>query len=178
MLDYQEFLSKLRNLKIVLADCDGVLTDGGLYYAADGTELRKFHVLDGMGFIRLQQAGYKTGIITGDKTNIVDYRAKKLNVDYYYKGSLDKFSIICQIAKDAGIDISQIAYMADDYFDIEALKAVGVSCAPSSADEKVKSVVDYVTQKGGGTGCFREFAEIILNAMKERDNESGSICNN
>ena len=94
MLDEQELRLKMCNIKIVLSDCDGVLTDGGLYYAADGTELRRFQVLDGMGFVRLQQAGYKTGIITGDKTDIVDYRAKKLKVDYFYKGNLDKLYVI------------------------------------------------------------------------------------
>lgn len=167
MLDEQELRLKMCNIKIVLSDCDGVLTDGGLYYAADGTELRRFQVLDGMGFVRLQQAGYKTGIITGDKTDIVDYRAKKLKVDYFYKGNLDKLYVINQIAEKSCVDISQIAYIADDYFDIEALEAVGVSCAPASADDKVKAVVDCVTKKSGGEGCFREFAEMILNAMEE-----------
>lgn len=134
MLERQELISKMRRLKIVLADCDGVLTDGGLYYAEDGTELRRFQVLDGMGFIRLQQTGLKNGIITGDRTNIVDHRARKLHVDYFYKGCLDKLKVIQTIAEDAKVGISEITYMADDYFDIEALMQVGVSCAPASAD--------------------------------------------
>lgn len=77
MMNLKELELVIRNLKVVLSDCDGVLTDGGLYYMEDGTEMRKFQVLDGMGFIRLKQIGIKTGIITGDATNIVDHRAKK-----------------------------------------------------------------------------------------------------
>lgn len=176
MMNLKELELVIRNLKVVLSDCDGVLTDGGLYYMEDGTEMRKFQVLDGMGFIRLKQIGIKTGIITGDATNIVDHRAKKLKVDYFYKGSLNKLDIIREIAQKERITLKQIAYIADDIFDIEALDAVGLAFVPSTADERIKKHADYVTIKGGGAGCFREIAELII----ERRNchEGSSICNN
>lgn len=175
MMNAANMNSIIRNLRLVLSDCDGVLTDGGLYYLDDGTEMRRFQVLDGVGFIRLKQLGIKTGIITGDVTNIVDHRARKLKVDYFYKGSLNKLEVIREIADKEKITLQQIAYIADDIFDIEALQAVGLGCVPSSANEKIRQYADYVTVKGGGEGCFRELAERIIEVREA--NESSSICN-
>lgn len=176
MMNADEMNKIIQNLRLVLSDCDGVLTDGGLYYLADGTEMRKFQVLDGVGFIRLKQLGIKTGIITGDVTDIVDHRARKLKVDYFYKGSLNKLDIIREIAGKEKITLQQVAYIADDIFDVEALKAVGLGCVPSSANEQIRQYADYVTVKGGGEGCFRELAERIIEVRE--GNESSSICNN
>lgn len=176
MMNADEMNAIIRNLQLVLSDCDGVLTDGGLYYLADGTEMRKFQVLDGVGFILLKQLGIKTGIITGDVTDIVDHRARKLKVDYFYKGNLNKLEVIRKIADKEQITLQQIAYIADDIFDVEALKAVGLGCVPASANEKIRPYADYVTVKGGGEGCFRELAERIIEVRE--GNESSSICDN
>lgn len=156
----------LRNIRLVIADCDGVLTDGGLYYSEDGTEMRKFHVLDGTGFILLKRAGVATGIVTGDVTNIVDHRANKLQVDYFYKGRLDKLEVIRSIAEKEQISLDEVAYIADDIFDVEAICVVGFGCVPISADQHIRSHAKYITQKRGGEGCFREVADLILQAKK------------
>ena len=148
----------IKHIKFVATDCDGVLTDGGLYYMENGEEIKRFQVLDGVGFIRLGQNGIKTAIITGEKTSIVDHRAKRLRTDYLYKGSLDKLSAIREICEKENISLQEVAYIGDDWFDREVIKAVGFGCVPRSARKQVRSHADYVTKCGGGEGCFREIS--------------------
>lgn len=152
----------IKQIKLVATDCDGVLTDGSLYYMENGEEIKRFQVLDGVGFIRLGQNGIKTAIITGEKTSIVDNRAKRLKTDYLYKGTLDKLTAIKEICEKENISLQEVAYIGDDWFDVEAINAVGFGCVPRTARKQIRSHGDYVTKHGGGNGCFREIAELIL----------------
>ncbi|GHT92343.1 hypothetical protein FACS1894140_4220 [Spirochaetia bacterium] len=159
---------KLRKIKLVASDCDGVLTDGGLYYGEQGDIVKKFNVLDGVGFIKLKEHGIKTAIITGETNPLLAKRAEKLKVDYLIMGSLDKLTVLKELCQKNDISIDEAAYIGDDIFDKDAIEKCGWGCAPSSATEMVKMAADYVTVKRGGKGCFREIADMIMESINVR----------
>lgn len=154
--------SNLANIRLVATDCDGVLTDGGMYYTEQGDIMKKFNVVDGVGFELLRKAGIKTAILTAEKNPLLQKRADKLKVDYLYTGSKDKLALLEQLCNELGIDIQESAYIGDDYFDVPAIKACGFGCVPSSAFEDIKEAADYVTLRKGGEGAFREMVQVIL----------------
>lgn len=148
-------------IKILVMDCDGVLTDGGMYYSETGDELKKFNTKDGMGLQRLREVGIKGAIITGEDTAIVTNRGKKLKLDYVYKGIKDKLSVLKEIAEKEGIPLSQIAYVGDDWNDVECIQAVGMGIAVADAIDEVKEKANYILKSKGGCGAVREAAELI-----------------
>lgn len=150
-------------VKLLLTDCDGVLTDGGMYYSETGDECKKFNTKDGMGLQRLKEAGVKRGVITGEDTQIVANRARKLELDYLYKGVKDKLPILREAAEKEAIPLSQVAYIGDDCNDLECIRSAGVGIAVADAIEEVKEAADYVLKAKGGHGAVREAAEWILN---------------
>lgn len=160
---------KLSAIKLVASDCDGVLTDGGLYYGDDGTEFKRFHVMDGMGFLLLKESGIITAFITAENTPLVKRRAEKLKVDHLVMGTKDKLGALSELCRQHGISLEEACYIGDDVFDVPAIKGCGFGCAPSSANDYIRKEADYITQKGGGEGCFRELADMILQA-KDKDN--------
>jgi len=151
------------DIKLFLTDCDGVLTDGGMYYASDGTESKKFNTRDGMAFELLRNVGIKTGIVTGEISECVQHRAKKIKGDELFMGVRDKLSVIRELCNKYGIDLESVAYIGDDINDIEALRAVGFAACPADAQAEVKAVsgMTVLTSKGG-CGCVREFGERFL----------------
>jgi len=158
----EKLRERIKNLKLVVSDCDGVLTDGGLYYTEDGREVKRFHVLDGMGFLRLKKCGIWTGLITGESNPLVKKRAEKLKLDYVILGTKDKLGALESICEQLGIELSEAAYIGDDTFDVPAIVNCGFGVVPQDALEYIREKADYVTQKGGGKGCFRELADFIL----------------
>lgn len=158
----REISERLKKIKLVASDCDGVLTDGGLYYTEDGLEIKRFHVLDGMGFLMLKEHGIKTAIITGENNPLVKKRAERLKVDYLVLGTKDKIGALQSICDQLQIDISESLYIGDDTFDVPAIENCGFGVVPSDALDYVRARADYVTQKGGGRGCFREIADMVL----------------
>lgn len=155
-------LQFLKNLRIVLTDCDGVLTDGGMYYYDNGIEGKKFNTKDGMAFKILKDNGIKIGIITSEKTRIVEDRANKLKVDYLYMGVMNKYKILLDICKKENISPQNIAYIGDDINDLEILKNVGFSACPKDAQKEVKRICNYISSKNGGQGVVRDFLESYL----------------
>ena len=158
----QSLQEKLQNIKLVALDCDGVLTDGGMYYSDDGSELKKFNTRDGMGISLLHQKGIKTAIITGEDTKLVKRRADKLKTDYVYLGIKNKLTIIKDIVQKENISLEEVAFIGDDINDLPAMNAVGVKFSVNDAMESVKTVADYVSQLNGGRGAVREIAELII----------------
>lgn len=148
--------SKIPEIKLFLTDCDGCLTDGGMYYSEFGDELKKFNTRDGMGFALLRERGIIIGIITSENVNLNERRAKKLNLDVMEAGCKDKLGTIKRICKERGIDMGKVCYIGDDINDIEAIKAVGYGCCPADAVPEVKQVADYITMAKGGEGVIRE----------------------
>ena len=155
-------LEKIPKIKIVFADVDGVLTDGGLYYSAEGFQMKKFQVKDGMGMVMLMKKGIKVGLISSDKSPIAQARADKLKLDFVFYGVENKLNIIEDICAKENITKEEIAYMGDDEIDIEVLKSVGLSSCPSDAIKEVLDCVDFISTKAGGFGAFRELSDLIL----------------
>jgi len=151
-------------IKLFATDVDGTLTDGCMYYAENGLELKKFNFRDGMGFKLLREAGIKTVIITSETTSIVKKRADKLKVDYLSMGNCDKLSYLKKLSDELDISLSDVAYIGDDINDIELLKAVGYSACPADAHKSVIGISNIkVLTKCGGHGAVREFIDLLLN---------------
>lgn len=151
-----------RNPKLVLTDIDGVWTDGGMYYDQTGNEWKKFHTYDSAGVLICRKLGIPVGVITSESTDIVERRTKKLRIDYVFQGVNNKLAIAKQLVSEIGIGLDDVAYIGDDIGDVELLKSVGYSAAPSSAPTFIKNIVHYVTEKKGGEGAFRDFAEMLF----------------
>ena len=148
--------------KLILTDIDGVWTDGGMFYDQTGNEWKKFNTSDSAGVLFCKKAGIPVGIITGESTEIVKRRAKKLNIKILYQGIQDKLTTAKSICASMEITLDDVAYIGDDIGDLELLNHVGISAAPNNAPKYIKDKVDFVTKKAGGDGSFREFVETIL----------------
>ncbi len=154
---------KIRRVKLLLTDCDGVLTDNGVYYDANGEAMKRFSIRDGMGIIRLRDlCGIETGIITGSNSQSIVRRAEKLRITELHLAVDDKVSIVQNIAQKYALDLSEIAYIGDDTNDIELLQIVGLRACPADATEFVRPYVDYVCSERGGYGALRELTERII----------------
>ncbi len=162
----QALQARLRRMRLVAMDVDGVLTDAGMYYSESGDELKKFNTRDGMGIKMLQAAGLVTAFITREKTAIVERRGQKLAVPEVHQGIDDKFAVLTKIAQKYGLSLDQVAYIGDDVNDLDALRAVGFSAAPADAMPVVLHAVQYTCAKKGGEGAVREVADLILSAQK------------
>ena len=155
----------LKNIKILLTDVDGVLTDGGMYYTSNGDVMKKFHTRDGMGVNMLRRKGIPTVIVTKEKTLMVKKWAKKMNIDHIYDGIQKKEDILKIISKKYSVKNSEIGYIGDDVNDIELLKMVGFSATPNDGIPEAQKIVHYICKKSGGEGAFREVSDILLRYM-------------
>jgi len=155
----------ISNIKLVLSDVDGTLTDSGMYYSSDGNELKKFNTKDGKGFELLRSLGIKTGIITSEDTKIVSKRAKKMKIDYLFQGVShgDKLIVTKKICEKENISLDQVAYIGDDINCRELLESVGLASCPCDSVQDIKNIPNIkVTSKKGGEGAVRELIDYIL----------------
>lgn len=153
----------MTDIKLFATDVDGTMTDGCMYYAENGLELKKFNFQDGMGFKILRDAGIKTAIITSEDTPIVKKRANKLKVDFLSMGTWEKLEFVKKICNELNITLKEVAYIGDDINDIELLNAVGLKACPSNAVKKVKNIENIIQLSlKGGEGAVREFVELII----------------
>jgi YrbI family 3-deoxy-D-manno-octulosonate 8-phosphate phosphatase len=155
-----------KNIKLVISDVDGVLTDSGMYYSETGDELKKFNTRDGMGFELLKNQGIKTGIITSEDTEIVKRRAGKLKLDYLFQGKNEGGKLVSAISicEMENISLDEVAYIGDDINCKELLQNVGIAACPSDAVNEIKNIHNIIhIHKKGGYGAFREFVELIIN---------------
>ncbi len=154
--------SRVLPVKMLLLDVDGVMTDGGLYYGADGVELKRFDAHDGYGVVRASEHGLRIGIISGRSTPIVEARARVLHIEDVFQGSMDKVTPMRDLQRKYGLQEHEFAFIGDELFDIPLLSLVGFSAGPRNARPEVKRVVDYVTKSRGGDGAVREVIELII----------------
>lgn len=159
---------EIPEIKMFLTDCDGCLTDGGMYYSESGDELKKFNTTDGMGFKLLKERGIITGVITGEKRELNEHRAAKLKLDILEQGVSDKLSKIKELCTRYGVDIDNVLYVGDDINDLEAVKAVGFGCSVANGIDAVKQVAKYVTKKTGGEGAIREIADMVIGGKDDK----------
>ncbi len=157
---------KAAKIKLLLTDCDGVLTDGCVYYSERGEELKKFSLRDGMGVERLRVlCNIETAIITRENSEIVRRRSEKLKMKHFYSGIREKGEKLASILAEHSLTAEQVAYIGDDINDKEIMQAVGLCACPSDAFAEIKSISHYVCQSPGGQGAFREFAELIIGLL-------------
>jgi len=168
-------VAKAAAIRMVLTDCDGVLTDGAVYCSSRGEELLRFSRRDGMGVERLRGAGdLVVGLVSREASPIVEARARKLGLDEVHCRVTDKRAAIAAIAARRGLSLEEVAYIGDDVNDLDALRAVGLSAAPADAEAEVLACVDVVTDRRGGHGAFRDLAELILAARRSPRPHTGS----
>lgn len=153
---------RLKDIRLLLLDVDGVLTDGGIMYDANGVETKVFNVRDGHGIKMLQRHGIEVGIITGRTSVVVDIRAKELGIELVYQGSLKKIESYLDVKLKTGFDDSQIAYIGDDVIDVPVMRRVIFAAAPADALSEARSAAHYVTSLAGGKGAVREVCDLIL----------------
>ncbi len=171
-------LEKAAPIKLVLTDCDGVLTDAGVYYSAHGEEMKRFSMRDGMGVERLRIiAGVEVGIVTGENSPIVAARAAKLQITQLHLGVKDKHQLFLTILEQQGLQPAEVAFIGDDMNDEAVLRLAGLSACPADALAPIKSLADYCCQQSGGHGAFRELAELILFAKGLTTFEPAGIFN-
>lgn len=154
---------------MVLTDCDGVLTDTGVYYSERGEELKRFSIRDGMGVERLRKLlDIETGIITGERSGSVKKRAEKLKIEELHLGTKDKVSVLNDILKRKNLKAENVAFIGDDVNDLEIMKFVGLACCPADAMQEIIKISNYVCKCKGGNGAFREFAELIIKEKSKK----------
>lgn len=155
--------SKIKKIKLVLTDCDGVLTDTGVYYSDQGEVMKRFSIRDGMGIERLRNlVNIETGIVTGETSGSVRKRAEKLKIKELHLGSKNKVTVLHEILKRNKIKAENIAFIGDDMNDFDIMKEVGLAACPGDAIDQIKKISDYIFKNRGGYGAFRELAELII----------------
>jgi 3-deoxy-D-manno-octulosonate 8-phosphate phosphatase (KDO 8-P phosphatase) len=153
---------RLKDIRLLLLDVDGVMTDGGIIYDGNGLETKTFNVRDGHGIKMLQRSGIIIGIITGRTSLVVDIRARELGIDLVYQGALTKLVSYTDVKLKTGLEDNQIAYMGDDIIDVPVMRRVAFAAAPVDAQDEVKAVAHYIASQPGGRGAVREVCDLIL----------------
>lgn len=165
----EDTISRARQIKLLLTDCDGVLTDGALHYTFDGKHVMEgakvFHIHDGQGLKLAREAGLKLGVISGRISPALIARARELQVDHLYQGIDDKLSVYEQIKTLEGFTDEQIAYIGDDLPDLAVMRRVGLAIAVGNAIDEIRECAHFVTGRSGGSGAAREAVEMILKAQ-------------
>lgn len=160
-----KIITKAENIRLVIFDIDGVLTDGGLQFDAQGREYKTFNSLDGHGIRMLLECGIQAAVITGRQSRMVDRRMDDLGVKLVFQGYRDKRPAFVELLNQTGLEKSQIAYLGDDLPDLSVMTQVGLAIAVQNAHTFVKQQADWITEASGGAGAAREAIDFILNAQ-------------
>jgi 3-deoxy-D-manno-octulosonate 8-phosphate phosphatase (KDO 8-P phosphatase) len=155
---------RLARVQLLLLDCDGVLTDGGVTWSSAGIESKTFHIRDGLGIRAWQRAGGRTGIVTGRSSDVVDRRAAELGVEFVRQGVHDKVEATVAILKDCGLGWEQVAFVGDDLPDLPVIERCGLGVAVADACRELVAAAHLVTRLPGGRGAVREVVERLLEA--------------
>lgn len=154
---------KAAQIKLLVLDVDGTLTDGGVYIDSNGVQSKKFHIRDGMGITLLHEKGLPVGILSHSRSKtILDERARMLGIERVYSGKEPKLEVLTRWLLELNLSFEQVAYIGDDVNDLEVLEKVGFSACPHDAHFSLVKVVDVVLQRNGGQGCVREFIDRFL----------------
>lgn len=154
-------LTAAENIRMIVVDVDGTLTDGGMYYDAQGEALKKFNTRDAKGLLMLRDAGVRVCVVTQENSAVVHARMRKLGITDYFPGITDKPAWLKEARERWQLQPMQIAYIGDDVNDVECLCSVGLACCPADAVPEVRSVVQYVSSAPGGGGAVREVCDLI-----------------
>jgi 3-deoxy-D-manno-octulosonate 8-phosphate phosphatase (KDO 8-P phosphatase) len=173
-LTERQLRARAKNVKLLLMDVDGVLTDGRIYYVPHPRggvlETKTFHSRDGLGLRFARQSGLLTGIISGRKSPIVQHRARELRIDFLHEQALDKLPPYQEILRSAGLADSEVCYVGDDLVDLPILRRVGLAVGVGNGHPLLRTHVHYWTKAPGGLGAIRETVELILKAQGKWNN--------
>ena len=158
----QKEFPSIKKFKMFISDCDGCLTDGGMYYSENGDELKKFNTRDGVAFGMLKEKGIIICILTGEDRNLNRRRAEKLKIDELISGSKNKLSDVKSLCNKYDISPREVIYVGDDINDYEAMQYVGFCCAPADSAESIKKIANYTTARRGGEGVIREIVDKLI----------------
>lgn len=158
----QEQQNRIKQIKLLILDVDGVLTDGRLFFDDHGREYKCFHARDGHGIKLLRQSGVEVAVISGRKSNTVAIRMQGLGVSHVYQGHEDKRAAFVEILRNLDLSPKQVAYVGDDVLDLPIMIQVGFSVAVADANFAVKQRADWCTQTPGGLGAVREVCDLIM----------------
>ena len=159
-----ETLLQAQGVRIVFFDVDGVLTDGGLYFSAEGETLKRFHTLDGHGLKMLQKAGITPAVVTGRDSAPLRLRLKQLGIEHARFGTEDKVPAAEAILAELGLQWDQAAAMGDDWPDLPVMRRSRFACAPANAHDEALHIADWVSNRRGGDGAVRQFCDLLLAA--------------
>ncbi|CCO24243.1 KdsC family phosphatase [Maridesulfovibrio hydrothermalis] len=153
------------NIKLLILDVDGVLTDGGLYYDSEGNVTKRFNVQDGLGIKFAQQAGIELAVITGLNHGAVEKRVTELGITEYYPGQREKLPFYEKLLADKGLTDDEVAYIGDDWIDAPVMVRVGLPMAVKNAQPEIFGICKWISSKKGGDGAVREAISFILDAQ-------------
>jgi 3-deoxy-D-manno-octulosonate 8-phosphate phosphatase (KDO 8-P phosphatase) len=164
-----QILERARHIKLLLMDCDGVMTDGRLWLTPDGDEQKAFHARDGQGISVWHRAGWQSGIISGRASSSVERRAHELKMKYVHQYAKNKTVALEEILADANVSADECCYIGDDLGDIAVMRRVGLAVAVADAAADTKAAAHSVTALNGGQGAVREVIELILKSQNRWD---------
>lgn len=156
-------------IELIVADVDGVLTDGRVVVDNQGIETKQFHIRDGMGVRLWQKAGYRFGVITARSSHVVKVRAAELNIQIVRQGTNNKLATMREIMAELGLAVQQVCYIGDDLPDLPVVRAVGLGISVADACEELRRAAHHVVQAPGGAGAVREVVELILKTQRRWD---------
>jgi len=160
-----DLLAKAKKIQLALFDVDGVLTDGSLYYGADGETIKQFNVLDGHGLKMLHEQGIQVGIISAKQSAALTNRLDDLNIQHQYTGIANKHDAFQQVMEQTGISAQHACFTGDDVIDIPVMQSCGLSFSVDNGHYSVKQIADWVTPMAGGSGAARAICDILLYAQ-------------
>jgi len=160
---------RCQQIELILADVDGVLTDGRLVVDNQGIETKQFHIRDGMGIRLWQKAGYRFGVMTARSSHVVRMRAAELDIEIVRQGTDNKLATTREIMAELGLTARQTCFLGDDLPDLPVIRAAGLGIAVADACAEVRQAAHFVTSAGGGAGAVREVVELILKAQRRWD---------
>ena len=164
-INHREAQALAGQIKLLLLDVDGVLTDGKLYYSNSGEEMKAFNTLDGHGIKMLRENNIQVGIITGRSSELLARRAEELGIDLLYQGQSDKVEALRDALERTDCSPENVAFIGDDFPDLPVMRIVGLGIAVASGHPDLAARAELVTERGGGNGAVREAADFILNAQ-------------
>ena len=154
-------------IRMLVLDVDGVLTDGRLYFDHQGNEMKAFNTRDGMGMKALQRCGIEVAVITGRKSESVAQRMSQLGIQHVYQGREDKLNAFLHLLELTGLDAHQVCFAGDDWIDLPVLIRAGLAVSVADAEDRVKDQAHWVTTRNGGDGAVREICNLILAAQNK-----------
>lgn len=152
-------------VRILMLDCDGVLTDGGMYFDSSGQAMKRFDVKDGLGLVRLAEMDFPTAVVSGDRSAISAARCDVLRITYVVLGRMDKEAAVMELLEETGVPAQSAVYIGDDITDLPALHMVGLGVAVADAVDVVREQADWVTRRPGGHGAVREVCDAIIEQL-------------